>query len=269
MTVRLKIALTIFLTGLLTAVGVIATVLFAFQRFEHEVTYYRASGFLERVTARHPDMFDMQERFQDDFNGFLSNLVLFEPDTQLYLLDSAGTLLASSSEKQFPKGFKVALGPVLEASGPEPMPYVLGDDPQRMTTASVVAARALYRTVIRNAPAADGYLYLVCQKATFAQGRLTALQSTFAQPTLVSILAVVALSTLLAAWVIAAVTRPVWPGRHQHRARCCATGHLWLGANRLQRRVWPTHQRHTHHAYCAANAVEHVAPAGPLSPRRH
>lgn len=209
MTVRFKIALTIFLTGLLTAVGVIATVLFAFQRFEHEATYYRASGFLERVTARHPDMFGMQERFQDDFNGFLSNLVLFEPDTQLYLLDSAGTLLASSSEKQFPKGFKVALGPVLEASGPAPMPYVLGDDPQRMSTASVVAARALYRTVIRNAPVADGYLYLVCQKATLAQGRLTALQSTFAQPTLISILAVVALSTLLAAWVIAAVTRPL------------------------------------------------------------
>jgi signal transduction histidine kinase len=209
MTVRFKIALTIFLTGLLTAVGVIATVLFAFQRFEHEAIYYRASGFLERVTARHPDMFDMQERFQDDFNGFLSNLVLFEPDTQLYLLDSAGALLASSSEKQFPKGFKVALGPVLEASGPEPMPYVLGDDPQRMTTASVVAARALHRTVIRNAPVADGYLYLVYQKETLPQGRLTALQSTFAQPTLVSILAVVALSTLLAAWVIAAVTRPL------------------------------------------------------------
>jgi signal transduction histidine kinase len=209
MTVRLKIALTIFLTGLLTAVGVVATVLFAFQRFEHEATYYRASAFLERVTARHPDMFAMQERFAGDFNGFLGNLVLFEPDTQIYLLDSAGTILASSSEKEFPKGFKVAIGPVLEASGPQPMPYVLGDDPQRMATASVVAARALRRTVIRSTPGVDGYLYVVCHKAALPQGRLAVLQSAFARPTMVSILAVVALSTLLAAWVIAAVTRPL------------------------------------------------------------
>lgn len=209
MTVRFKIALTIFLTGLLTAVGVVATVLFAFQRFEHEATYYRASAFLERVTVRHPDMFAMQERFAGDFNGFLGNLVLFEPDTQIYLLDSAGTVLASSSEKVFPKDFKVALGPVLEASGPVPMPYVLGDDPQRMASASVVAARALRRAVIRSTPGADGYLYVVCHKPALPQGRLTALQSTFAQPTMVSILAVVGLSTLLAAWVISAVTRPL------------------------------------------------------------
>ena len=51
MSVRFKIALTIFLTGLLTAAGVVATVLFAFQRFEHESTYYRASAFLDRVVT--------------------------------------------------------------------------------------------------------------------------------------------------------------------------------------------------------------------------
>lgn len=209
MSVRLKIALTIFLTGLLTAVGVLATVVFAFQRFEHEATYYRASAFLERVVARHSDMFAMQERFRDDFNGFLGNLVLFEPDTQLYLLDSQGTVIASSSETPLPKGFKVALKPVLEAVGPEPMPYVLGDDPERMDASAVIAARALHRTVIRNGPGVDGYLYVVCHKATLPQGGLAALQSTFAKPTLFLILAVVALSTLLAAWVTAAVTRPL------------------------------------------------------------
>lgn len=209
MTVRLKIALTIFLTGLLTAVGIIATVLYAFQRFEHEATYYRASAFLERVIVRHPDMFAMQERFEEDFNGFLGNLVLFEPDTQVYLLAADGTVVANSGDLELPKDFKVALGPVLEAAGKEPMPYVLGDDPQRMNTASVIAARPLRRAVIRSGPDVDGYLYVVCHKPILPKGQLSALQSTFAQPTLVSIVAVVALSTLLAAWVIAAVTRPL------------------------------------------------------------
>jgi signal transduction histidine kinase len=209
MTVRLKIALTIFLTGLLTAVGVIATVLFAFERFEHESTYYRASAFLDRVVARHADIVDLQARFPDEFNSFLSSLVLFEPDTQLYLLDSAGTVKASTGEVQLPPGFKVALGPVMEAIGNEPMPYVMGDDPERMDATAVIAARPLRRAVIRNDSNVAGYLYLVSHKRGLPQGRLAALQSTFAQPALVLILAVVALTTLLAAWVTAAVTRPL------------------------------------------------------------
>ena len=209
MSVRFKIALTIFLTGLLTAAGVIATVLFAFERFEHEATYYRASAFLERVVARHSDMLAMQERFQDEFSGFLGNLVLFEPDTQLYLLDAQGTVVASSGEVQLPKGFKVALGPVMDAASAEPMPYVLGDDPERMDASAVIAARPLRRAVILNDPAVAGYLYLVCHKAILPQGRLAALQSTFSQPALILILVVCGLTTLLAAWVTAAVTRPL------------------------------------------------------------
>ena len=209
MTVRFKIALTIFLTGLLTAVGVIATVLIAFERFEHESTYYRSSAFLDRVVALHTDILDMQVRFPDEFNNFLRNLVLFEPDTQLYLLDSVGTVKASTGEVQLPPGFKVALGPVMEAIGSVPMPYVLGDDPERMDATAVIAARPLRRAVIRNEPAVAGYLYLVSHKRGLPQGRLAALQSTFALPALALILAVVGLTTLLAAWVTAAVTRPL------------------------------------------------------------
>ncbi len=209
MSVRLKIALTIFLTGLLTAVGVIATVLLAFQRFEHESTYYRASAFLERVVALHTDIFAVQERFPEEFTGFLRNLVLFEPDTQLYLLDSQGTVIASTGEVQLPEGFMVALAPVMEAIGPTPMPYVLGDDPERMDASAVIAARPLHRAVIRSDAAVAGYLYLVSHKRSLPEGRLMALQSTFAKPALVLILAVVGLATLLAAWVTAAVTRPL------------------------------------------------------------
>ncbi len=209
MTVRFKIALTIFITGLITAIGVVATVLFAFERFDHESTYYRASAFLDRVVARHTDMFALRERFADDFNGFLGNLVLFEPDTQLYLLDSQGTVIASSSEVELPKGFKVALGPVMEAAGATPMPYVLGDDPERMSTSTVIAARPLRQAVIRNDLPVTGYLYLVSHKQSLPQGGWANLRSTFVKPALVLILLVVALSTLVAAWATAVVTRPL------------------------------------------------------------
>jgi hypothetical protein len=42
MSVRLKIALTILLAGLLTAIGVVVTMVLAFQRFEYESAYQRA-----------------------------------------------------------------------------------------------------------------------------------------------------------------------------------------------------------------------------------
>lgn len=209
MSVRLKIALTILLTGLLTAVGVIGTVLLAFERFEHETTYYRASGFLDRVVARHSDMFTMQERYPGDFKRFLSNLVLFEADTQLYLLDHEGTVIAYSGELQLPKGFKVALPPVLQAAGLEPMPYVMGDDPERMDASAVISARPLHHAGATDLTRPAGYLYLVCHKATLPPGGIMALQSAFAKPTLLLLLAIVALSTCLAAWVSAAVTRPL------------------------------------------------------------
>jgi signal transduction histidine kinase len=204
MSVRLKIALTIFLTGLLTAVGVISTVLMAFERFDRESTYYRADAFLGKVVQAHPDIFAMQERFPEEFTGFLRNLVLFEADTQLYLLARDGTVIVA-----LPTGFKVALGPVMEAIGPEPMPYVMGDDPERMDANAVVAARPLKRALIRNDPGTAGYLYLVCHKKSLPEGRLAALRSAFDRPALGLILAVVVLSTLLAAWVTAAVTRPL------------------------------------------------------------
>lgn len=208
-TVRFKIAFTIFITGLLTAIGVIAAVLLAFERFDRETTYYRASAFLERVVASHTDMFALRERFADDFNGFLANLVLFEADTQLYLLDAQGTVMASSADIDLPKGFKVALGPVMDAAGPMPMPYVMGDDPAHGDANAVIAARPLRQTVIRNDTPVVGYLYMVSRQRSLPQGGWASLRSAFAQPALVLILAVVALATLLAAWVTSVVTRPL------------------------------------------------------------
>jgi signal transduction histidine kinase len=209
MRVRFKLALTIVVTGAITALGVLATVLFAFQRFEHESTYHRADAFLERVVTMYDNIFEMHERHPDEFRDFLRNLVLFEPDTQLYLLDAQGTVLASTGRADLPPGFKVALGPVLEAVGPTPMPYVMGDDPERMDAGAVIAAKPVRRAVIRNDAAVAGYLYLVCHKPVLPEGRLEVVGSSFAKPALAAIVGVVAVSTLCAWWIIAAVTRPL------------------------------------------------------------
>ena len=210
MTVRFKIALTIFVTGALTALGVAAMVLVAFQRFEHESSYYRATAFLGRVVQAHGgELFDLHQRQPEEFVEFLRNLVLYEPDSQLYLLDAQGTVLATSGRAKLAPGFKVALGPVQQAAGSEPMPYVMGDDPEHMNADAVIAARALRRAVIRNDEGVAGYLYLVCQKPALPEGRIEALRSSFALPLLGLIVALVALTTALAAWIVGVVTRPL------------------------------------------------------------
>ncbi len=209
MSVRFKIALTIFVTGALTALGVIATVLLAFQRFEHETAYHRADLFLGRVVGMYDSILDMHTRKPEEFNQFLRNLVLFEPDTQLYLLDATGLVLSSTGNAKLPPGFKVALAPVLEAAAGADMPYVMGDDPERMDADAVIAARPLRRASIAGDGGVAGYLYLVCHKPLVSEGQLRVFGSTFAGPALVAIIAVVLAATLLAAWIIATVTRPL------------------------------------------------------------
>jgi signal transduction histidine kinase len=212
MSVRVKLALTIFATGVVTALLVIATVLYAFQRFEREMTFQRATSFLMRITSTYDDVLELRRRKPDEFQTWLRNLVLYEPDTQLYLLDREGLVLASTGKVRLAPGFKVALGPVLAAmqsakQDPGRTSFVMGDDPERMDADAVVAAEPLRGA--SGAGEAAGYLYLVAHRDSGAGSRWEALRSTFALPSLALIAGIVAVTTLLAALVIASVTRPL------------------------------------------------------------
>ena len=144
LTVRLRLALVIVLTGLATAVGVIAAVVVAFQRFEHENTWQRANGFLGRVAALHDDLLDRHGRDPEGLVVLLQNLLLFEPDSQLYLLDAQGTVLAHTGQVQLPPGFKVALAPVRQAAAAGSAgdglvgAYVMGDEARHVAKLKLV-----------------------------------------------------------------------------------------------------------------------------------
>ena len=209
MTVRLKITLTILATGLATALLVIAAVIYAFQRFEHEITYQRARAFLTRVVGEYDSIIDLQERHPADFNAWLANLVLFDPSSQLYLLDTEGRVLATSAKVALAPDFRVAMGPVMQSIGPERAPYVMGDDPERMDAGAVVAAQPLRRAVIRATDPVAGYLYVVCHPGDRTAGSWAAARTSLGQPALILIAAIVALTTALAAWMTASITRPL------------------------------------------------------------
>ena len=209
MTVRFKLALTVFATGLITALLVIVAVVFAFQRFEHESTYRRGTGFLSRVTANNDYLFETYLSEPDKFRLWLRNIVLFEPDTQLYLLDLEGAVLASSGTAKLPPGFKVALTPVLKAVGQPDAAYVMGDDPERMDADAVVAVQPVRRATMSKVDPVVGYLYLVLHTGQLPEGRWAALRMSFGRPALGLILAIVALTTLATLMSIVSVTRPL------------------------------------------------------------
>ena len=205
--------MTIVATGLLTALLVIATVLVAFERFENETTFQRATAFLGRVTSTYDNLLDLHDRQPQEFNAWLRNLVLYEPDTQLYLLDAQGAILSRTGDAPLPADYKVALGPLLAAvagtRGERNMPFVMGDDPERMDANAVITARPLRRALIRGDEPVSGYLYLVCHKADLPASRWEAVRKSLLLPAMVAIAGIVALTTLLAWLVIASVTRPL------------------------------------------------------------
>jgi signal transduction histidine kinase len=213
MSVRLKLALTILATGFVTALLVIATVLYAFQRLERQMTFQRASSFLMRVTSTYDDVLALRRREPEQFKSWLRNLVLYEPDTQLYLLDAEGRVLESTGSVKLAPGFKVSLGPVLAAmhsakQDPGHTAFVMGDDPERMDADAVVAAEPLHRAS-GGGDAAAGYLYLVAHRTSDTGSRWEVLRSGYALPFLGLIALIVAGTTLLAAGVVAAVIRPL------------------------------------------------------------
>ena len=213
MTVRLRIALTLLATGLLTALCVIATVVFAFQRFERETSYDRADMFLGRVVSMYDNLLEVHERRPEESQALLRNLLLFEQDTQLYLLDAQGRVLVHTGQAKLAPEFRVAMAPVRQAAQAASRglraAYVMGDDPERMELDAVVAARALNRTATAPGDAQAGYLYLVCHKPLLAAGRLEIFRSAIGGPALAAVAAVVAVATLLALWIVSSVTRPL------------------------------------------------------------
>ncbi|MEP7296679.1 MAG: HAMP domain-containing sensor histidine kinase [Burkholderiales bacterium] len=209
MTVRFKLALTVFATGLITALLVIVAVVYAFQRFEHESTYRRGTGFLSRVTANNDYLFETWESEPDKFRAWLRNMVLFEPDTQLYLLDLDGIVLASSGNAKLPPDCKVAIAPVLQAVGHPDAAYVMGDDPERMDADAVVAVQPVRRATMSKVDPVVGYLYLVLHTGQLPEGRWAALRMSFGRPALGLILAIVTFTTLAAVLIIVSVTRPL------------------------------------------------------------
>jgi signal transduction histidine kinase len=155
------------------------------------------------------NIFDMHERSPEEFQRWLRGLVLYAPDTELYLLDAAGAILAKTGPSPLKPGARVALGPVRESIERMDASYVMGDDPERMDAGAVIVAKPVRRAVAQPGAPNAGYLYLVLHTQQLPADRIDVLRSSFARPAMVGVVAVVAFTTLLALLIISAVTKPL------------------------------------------------------------
>ena len=84
----------------------------------------RHAGSVFNFTAR-----GIEQRRPDEFDGFLRGLVQIEPDTQPYILNAQGTVLACTTSMKPKTALRVALPPMLKSVSLPPIPSVVGDDP--------------------------------------------------------------------------------------------------------------------------------------------
>ena len=166
-------------------------------------------AFLGRVVSMYDNIFDMHEKDPAAFQSWLRALVLFAPDTELYLLGADGAVLAKTGPTPLKPGTRVALGPVRESIEQTDASFVMGDDPERMDAGAVVVAKPVRRSTSAAGARDAGYLYLVLHTQQLPEGRWDVLRSSFARPALGAVIAVVALTTLLAVLIIATVTKPL------------------------------------------------------------
>ena len=157
------------------------------------------------------DIFDMHERSPEEFQRWLRNLVLFEPDTELYLLDANGTVLAKTGPAPLQAGTSGrARRRCASRSSAATPSYVMGDDPERMDADAVIVAKPVRRAEVAQRRA-GGRLPLPrrCTRSSCPRAAGTCCAAASPGRRSAPCIAVVALTTLLAVLIIATVTRPL------------------------------------------------------------
>jgi signal transduction histidine kinase len=209
-TVRFRLVLTVLATGILSAIAIIATLLTTFNYFEQEVALRRDNVFLDRVVQNYDNLLEMRDHDPQRFGAMLENLVLYQPQTQLILLDRNGRVLNFSGSQ--PEYASIPIPTIRQLvdrdifRAPDLFDALFHKEMANM------AARCLYRRSIKGDGREDGYLYLVDHTDPKAYAAVTlgpAFGTVLATPALTLIGVILLVSTLVAMWIVAFVTRPL------------------------------------------------------------
>lgn len=176
----------------------------SYRSYWSDMTYGRATAFVERILDTNPDLWGEYEASPARFGDTLRQFVLFEPNTGLYLLDAEGRVLASAGEGRiFWSNWRANMAPVRRALATAPGRPIYGDDPDFKDRGGIVAARP-----IRIGEREVGWLYVVARSAELSN--MPGLIHRYAVRAAVTIaLLTLAIGLLLALAVMVLLTRPL------------------------------------------------------------
>lgn len=186
-----------FVTALLLAAIMFSSV----RGYYADMTHEKANSFVDRVLEMHPDLWAAYRASPESFGARLRELILYSPNTGLYLLDHEGTVLASASDDS---PASVDMAPLMRSLAENPDAPILAEDPEREGRTTLVSARPV---LSEGEPV--GWLYVI-SRASDITGNTPELLRSYAVRTAVTVsLMTLTIGVLLTITMIAVLTRPL------------------------------------------------------------
>jgi signal transduction histidine kinase len=186
-----------FVTALLLAAIMFSSV----RGYYADMTHEKANSFVDRVLEMHPDLWAAYRASPESFGARLRELILYSPNTGLYLLDHEGKVLASASEGS---PASVDMAPLMQSLAEDPDAPIVAEDPEREGRTTLVSARPV---LSEGEPV--GWLYVI-SRASELTGNTPELLRSYAVRTAVTVsLMTLTIGVLLTITMIAVLTRPL------------------------------------------------------------
>jgi signal transduction histidine kinase len=191
--------------SLLLAATLAAIVHFSYRSYYAEVVGIRAANFAERILALEPDIWSQYQNNKDVFTERLKSMILFEPNTGLYVISLEGKVIAAASEgKIFWSSYTVDLKALHAAAESDGSNAVYGSDPDMLGSGCIVSARPIVFENERKA-----WLYVVARGADLSYQVPDLVKSYAVRGAIKIALITLAIGLLMTASVLTLLAKPL------------------------------------------------------------
>lgn len=189
---------------------ILAIVLAAIAQMSYSVYYTevmanRAGNFAERILSVSPDFWEQYQRVPGQFSERMQSLILYEPNTGLYVIDLEGRVLASSGEgKIFWGNYRVNMTALKAAARGSSGQAVFGSDPDVIDGGCIIAARPIMHQQVQTA-----WLYVVARNADITAELPQLIQGYAVRGAIKIALVTLAIGLLISVGVLTLLARPL------------------------------------------------------------
>ena len=177
----------------------------SYKQYYGEVMANRAGNFAERILSVSPDFWEQYQRVPGQFSERMQSLILYEPNTGLYVIDLEGRVLASSGEgKIFWGNYRVDMTALKAAARVSSGQAVFGSDPDIIDAGCIISARPIMHQNVQTA-----WLYVVARNADIASELPQLIRGYAVRGAIKIALVTLAIGLLISVGVLTLLARPL------------------------------------------------------------